>query len=80
VARSFARIYFRNCINQALPIVICDAVEGVEAGQEVSIDFADGTVTTPGGTYTFPPLAPEVMEILEAGGLIPFVRKQQGVE
>ena len=41
VARSFARIYFRNCINQALPIVICDAVEGVEAGQEVSIDFAE---------------------------------------
>jgi 3-isopropylmalate/(R)-2-methylmalate dehydratase small subunit len=79
VARSFARIYFRNCINQALPIVICDAVDGVEAGQEISIDFEAGTVTTPGGAYTFPPLAPEVMEILEAGGLIPYVRKQQGV-
>lgn len=79
VARSFARIYFRNCINQALPIVICDAVEGVEAGQKISIDFEAGTVTTPGGAYTFPPLAPEVMEILEAGGLIPYVRKQQGV-
>jgi 3-isopropylmalate/(R)-2-methylmalate dehydratase small subunit len=79
VARSFARIYFRNCINQALPIVTCDAVDGVQAGQEISIDFEAGTVTTPGGTYTFPPLAPEVMEILEAGGLIPYVRKQQGV-
>jgi 3-isopropylmalate/(R)-2-methylmalate dehydratase small subunit len=76
VARSFARIYFRNCINQALPIVTCDAVDGVEAGQEISIDFAAGTVTTPGGEYTFPPLAPEVMEILEAGGLIPYVRQQ----
>jgi len=80
VARSFARIYFRNCINQALPIVICDAVDGVEAGQEVTIDFAAGTVTTPGGVYTFPPLAPEVMDILEAGGLIPYVRQQLGVE
>jgi 3-isopropylmalate/(R)-2-methylmalate dehydratase small subunit len=79
VARSFARIYFRNCINQALPIVTCDAVDVVQAGQEISIDFEAGTVTTPGGTYTFPPLAPEVMEILEAGGLIPYVRKQQGV-
>ena len=78
VARSFARIYFRNCINQALPIVTCDAVDGVEAGQEISIDFAAGTVTTPGGEYIFPPLAPEVMEILEAGGLIPYVRRQVG--
>jgi len=76
VARSFARIYFRNCINQALPIVTCDAVDGVESGQEVTIDFAAGRVTTPGGEYTFPPLAPEVIEILEAGGLIPYVRKQ----
>jgi 3-isopropylmalate/(R)-2-methylmalate dehydratase small subunit len=80
VARSFARIYFRNCINQALPIVTCDAVDGVEAGQEITIDFAAGTVSTPGGVYTFPPLAPEVMEILESGGLIAYVRKKLGVE
>jgi len=80
VARSFARIYFRNCINQALPIVTCDAVDGVEAGDEVTIDFAAGTVTTPKGEYTFPPLSPEVMDILNAGGLIPYVRQQLGVE
>jgi 3-isopropylmalate/(R)-2-methylmalate dehydratase small subunit len=79
VARSFARIYFRNCINQALPIVTCDAVEGVETGDEITIDFADGVVTTPGGEYSFPPLSPEVMEILEDGGLIPHVRKQLGI-
>ena len=76
VARSFARIYFRNCINQALPIVVCDAVDGVKRGDEITIDFAAGTVTTPGGEYGFPPLAPEVMEILEAGGLIPYARRQ----
>ena len=79
VARSFARIYFRNCINQALPIVTCDAVDGVEKGQEITIDFAAGTVTTPGGEYHFPPLAPEVMEIIEDGGLIPHVRKRLGI-
>ena len=78
VARSFARIYYRNCINQALPIVACDAVDGVQAGQDITIDFAAGTVTTPGGEYAFPPLPPEVMEILEAGGLIPYVQKQVG--
>jgi 3-isopropylmalate/(R)-2-methylmalate dehydratase small subunit len=76
VARSFARIYFRNCINQALPIVTCDAVDGVETGDEITIDFAAGTVSTPQGVYDFPPLPPEVMEILTAGGLIPYVRQK----
>lgn len=79
VARSFARIYFRNCINQALPIVTCDAVDGVASGDEITIDFVAGTVTTPKGAYAFPPLSPEVMEILEAGGLIPYARKQLGI-
>jgi 3-isopropylmalate/(R)-2-methylmalate dehydratase small subunit len=78
VARSFARIYFRNCINQALPIVVCNAVEGAESGQEITIDFSAGTVTTPSGEYSFPPLASEVMEILNAGGLIAYVRQQVG--
>jgi 3-isopropylmalate/(R)-2-methylmalate dehydratase small subunit len=80
VARSFARIYFRNCINQALPIVTCDAVDGVESGDEVTIDFVAGTVTTPKGEFAFPPLSPEVMEIIETGGLIPYARKQLGIE
>lgn len=79
VARSFARIYFRNCINHALPIVTCDAVDSVETGDEITIDFEAGTVTTPERTYTFPPLSPEVMEILDDGGLIPHARKQLGL-
>ena len=79
VARSFARIYFRNCINHALPIVTCDAVDSVETGDEITIDFEAGTVTTPEATYTFPPLSPEVMEILDDGGLIPHARRQLGL-
>ena len=79
VAGSFARIYFRNCINQALPIVMCDAIRTVESGQEITIDFAEGTVSTAGGVHTFPPLPTEVMEILAAGGLIPHVRRQLGI-
>jgi 3-isopropylmalate/(R)-2-methylmalate dehydratase small subunit len=79
VARSIARIYYRNCINEALPIVTCDAVDGVESGEELTIDFAAGTVTTPRGEYTFPPLPAEVMGIIQAGGLIEYVRKQLGL-
>jgi 3-isopropylmalate/(R)-2-methylmalate dehydratase small subunit len=80
VARSFARIYFRNCINEGLPIVTCDAVDSVETGDEITIDFEAGTVIAPGGTYRFPPLAPSVMEILNAGGLVPHVKKRLGLE
>lgn len=76
VARSFARIYYRNSINEALPIVTCDAVDGVEAGEEITIDFVRGKVITPRGEYAFPPLPQEVMEIIEAGGLIAYVQRQ----
>lgn len=79
VARSFARIYFRNCINEGLPIVTCDAVDTVENGDELTIDFKAGKVTTPGAEYTFPPLAPSVMEILDAGGLVPHVQQKLGL-
>ena len=79
IARSFARIYFRNCINEGLPIVTCDAVDSVETGDEVTIDFAAGKVFTPRGEYTFPPLDPSVMEILSSGGLVPYVRKKLGL-
>ena len=76
VAKSFARIYFRNCINQGLPIAQCDAADSVEPGEELTIDFAAGGVTTPRAKHAFPPLSPEVMGILTAGGLIPYVQKK----
>jgi 3-isopropylmalate/(R)-2-methylmalate dehydratase small subunit len=80
VARSFARIYFRNCINEGLPIAACDAVDGAEAGDEITVDLETGKVITPQGEYDFPPLPASVMEILEAGGLVPYVRRKLGVE
>ena len=79
VARSFARIYYRNSINQALPIVTCGAVDAVTDGDFITVDFAAGVVETPKGLHEFPPLPREVMEIMADGGLIPYVRKQLGV-
>ena len=80
VAKSFARIYFRNAINQGLPIVQSDAVEGVESGEEITVDFSVGKVSTPRGDYSFPPLSEFVMGILEDGGLIPHVRRKLGID
>ena len=80
VAKSFARIYFRNAINQGLPIVQSDAVEGVESGEEITVDFSAGKVATPRGDYSSPPLSEFVMGILEDGGLIPHVRRKLGID
>jgi 3-isopropylmalate/(R)-2-methylmalate dehydratase small subunit len=78
VAKSFSRIYFRNAINLGLPIVQCpDAVEAVEAGDTVAIDLAVGRLEHGGETYEFAPLPPEVAGILEAGGLVEYVRRER---
>lgn len=79
VAKSFSRIYFRNAINLALPIVQCpEAVNAIAAGDTVAIDLAAGELRHGDRTYTFSPLPPEVSEILEAGGLVEYVRRQAG--
>lgn len=79
VASSFARIFFRNAINTGLPIAVSpEAVAGISAGDEVEVDVAAGTVrnVTTGREYVAEPLPDFVMEIVAAGGLIPWVRQR----
>jgi len=79
IAPSFSRIYFRNAINNGLPAIeLAEGTEAIEAGDEIGIDFAAGVVEHDGKTYAFPPLPPEVLAILEDGGLIPHVKKVLG--
>lgn len=76
VAESFARIFFRNAINVGLPIVECPGVtEGAETGDEFRVDLEAGVVenVTKGRTFTATPLPPFMQEILDAGGLMPWV-------
>jgi 3-isopropylmalate/(R)-2-methylmalate dehydratase small subunit len=81
VAASFGRIFYRNAINNALPVIACpQAAEGLERGDEIEVDLAAGEIRTAKGTFTFPPLPEAVMGIFEAGGLIPYVRRQLGIE
>ena len=62
------RVFFRNAISSGLPVIELAS----EAG---TIDFAAGVVEHNGTTYSFPPLPPEVLAILEDVGLIPHVTK-----
>ncbi len=75
VAASFGRQFFRNCINNGLPVVECD-VSGVLEGDEIEIDLAGGRVAVParGIVREVPPLPAEIQAILASGGLIPFLK------
>ena len=82
VARSFARIFFRNAINTGLTILVCpDAVEAIEHGDEVSVDPVTGAVenVTSGRSFQADPLPASVREIVEAGGLVEWVRMRTAV-
>jgi 3-isopropylmalate/(R)-2-methylmalate dehydratase small subunit len=76
IAKSFARIFFRNCINIGLPAVLLDTDEIAE-GDQLEIDLSRGEVFdhTTAKHLKFPPLSSEMTSILQEGGLIPFVKK-----
>lgn len=79
VARSFARIYYRNAINNGVAPLVCPAaVDGIRDGDEVVADLAAGTITnrTRGETYRFEPFPGFLRAILEDGGLVPHLRKR----
>lgn len=77
IARSFARIYFRNAINAGMPAIRCpEAVDAIDAGDIVTVDMESGTISTPNGEFSFPAYPPTVMEILEHNGLIPFIKSK----
>jgi len=81
IARSFSRIFFRNAINLGLPVIeLKEGIDEMKAGDELDIDFTKGIVHHAGRELAFPALPPEVLAILEAGGLIPFTRKRLGVD
>jgi len=81
VARSFARIYFRNAINLGLAVLQCDgAVDALEKGDTVDIDFAKGEIRSAKGTFRFLPLPDSVIGILEAGGLLEYTRNKLAKE
>lgn len=75
IAKSFARIFFRNAINAGLLVITsADAVDAVEKGDTIEIDTEKGLILASGQTFNYPPLAPEVAEILECGGLIEYTK------
>lgn len=77
VGRSFARIFYRNCLNLGLPVVTCPEVEpaGLE-GEPVRVDTETGEVRIGDRAYASRPLPSFVLEMVEAGGLVEAVRRR----
>jgi 3-isopropylmalate dehydratase small subunit len=77
VACSFARTFYRNAINDGLPIVECPSLYPVlQEGDEVRIELADGKLYHRDREYTFPKMPEAVRQILESGGLAPYLKAQ----
>lgn len=72
LAKSFARIFYRNAINIGLPVVIFPEVDEIKAGDELVIDLKQGLLSnlSQDKQYKIDPLPPALMEIVESGGLI----------
>ena len=70
VAKSFARIFYRNAINIGLPIIVCDAT--INAGDKISVDLTNGVLTneTTGEKTSFPSFPDFLQKIIQAGGLM----------
>jgi len=76
LAKSFARIFFRNAINQGVPVLICDTDKSSH-GDELEIDLNAGTIknVTKNETYSFTKIPPAMLSILNEGGLVPYINK-----
>ena len=76
LAKSVARIFFRNAINLGLPVLICDS-DGIDDGDKLEVDLARGTINnkTKKEKLTFRKLPKVMLDILNRGGLVPYIQK-----
>ncbi|MHA1595018.1 MAG: 3-isopropylmalate dehydratase small subunit [Candidatus Baldrarchaeia archaeon] len=83
VAKSFARIFYRNAINIGLPVITCEkAYDAVTEGDELEIDVEKGIIKnlTSGQTLGFRPLPEFMIRILKEGGIVNYLKKYGGFE
>ena len=79
IAKSFARIFYRNAINIGLPVLESPlAVQSIKEGDEISVDIKEGVIRNYSNNeiYTFTPFPSSILEIFDAGGLVSFMQNQ----
>jgi len=77
IAKSFARIFYRNAINFGLPAIVCpEAARTLKAGDSVEIDITAGQIRSEGRVFDFVPFPGFMMEIIKDGGLLAHIKKE----
>ncbi|MDR1007347.1 MAG: 3-isopropylmalate dehydratase small subunit [Campylobacteraceae bacterium] len=78
VAKSFARIFYRNSFNMGLPIFELSDTDEIKEGEQIEIDLEEGTIRniTNGKVYKFTAIPPFMQELINAGGLIKYAQKK----
>jgi 3-isopropylmalate/(R)-2-methylmalate dehydratase small subunit len=79
IARSFARIFFRNAINIGLPLIEADVVDQIDEEDQIELNIDQGVIEnlTKHEAYKFQPLPPFMQRLLKSGGLINYIKAQQ---
>lgn len=79
IARSFARIFYRNAINIGLPLLIAPT-EGIQNGEEIEVDLSMGVIYTKDGEIKAKSLPEIMIKILNEGGLVNYIKKHGDLE
>ncbi len=82
IAKSFARIFYRNSFNTGLPILVApEAVDGISQGDELTVDLSTGEIKdlSTGKDYKAQPLPPFMQQLVNAGGLLPYLKERHGL-
>lgn len=77
IAKSFARIFYRNAFNMGLPILECEATDAFETGKKLSVDFDTGEIVLveTGERFTTRPIPPFMQELVQSGGLMKYIQQ-----
>ena len=77
IAQSFARLFYRNAINNGLLAIVCpEAAQAIQGRDVVSVDLGRRVIECPSGCFAFPAMSATVQEILAAGGLVEQVKRR----
>ena len=78
IAKSFARIFYRNSINIGLPVIVCkDLYDNIEDGDQMELSLTDGIASVNGQEFVCTKLPPYMQNILDQGGLIASLNKEE---
>jgi 3-isopropylmalate/(R)-2-methylmalate dehydratase small subunit len=77
IGKSFARIFYRNCINLGLPALVAPAaVDAAKPGSQIAVELDEGTVTVDGQRFELAPVPDFLRDMFTAGGLVPWMRER----